>query len=151
MENSFVVLNGGATAPLGGLEVDSTDVDMVYVTVAGNTATAGVPATINCVQTVTGTIRNSVLVSGGASVDAAGCAQVTFEGNGADTDAGPGNTNVGAMQASWFTGANDFHLAPGHPFGDVATWKTGDPAKDYDGDARPGTDGTPDVAGADEP
>ena len=151
MENSFVVLNGGATAPLGGLEVDSTAVDMVYVTVAGNAATAGAPATMNCVQTVTGAVRNSVLVSGGASVDAAGCAQVTFEGNGADTDLGAGNTNVGAMQAGWFAGANDFHLAAGHPFGDVATWKTGDPGKDYDGDARPGTDGAPDVAGADEP
>ena len=149
MENSFVVANGTSSASAG-ISVTNGALAVRYTTVADNSA-MGVD-TMQCLGGASGEVRNSILVDDVAnSVDVAGCNQVTFEGNGADGDLGAGNKDVGAQNLSWFTGANDFHLAPGHPFGDVATWKTGDPAKDYDGDARPGTDGTPDVAGADEP
>jgi hypothetical protein len=33
----------------------------------------------------------------------------------------------------------------------AAIWQTGDPTTDIDGDPRPSTDGSPDIAGADIP
>jgi hypothetical protein len=56
---------------------------------------------------------------------------------------------------SWFTGfaGGDFHLSGTHPAALelAATWMTGDPTTDIDGDARPTMDGATDVAGADVP
>jgi hypothetical protein len=47
----------------------------------------------------------------------------------------------------------DFLLATQHAaaINTGATWMTGDPTADIDGDPRPSTDGSPDVAGADIP
>lgn len=55
---------------------------------------------------------------------------------------------------SWFEGFNlgDFHLNSGmYPLEieTAATWTTGDPSIDINGDTRPDIDGTPDFAGAD--
>jgi hypothetical protein len=66
----------------------------------------------------------------------------------------PGNAAAPFMSA-WFVSyaAGDFHLSGTHPavINTAAIWITGDPPTDIDGDPRPTTDGTPDVAGADVP
>jgi len=152
LENVFVVANGTGVSMFGGAKVVDSQVEWVYVTMAANTASG--EDSVQCVGGISGSIRNSLFFGTAInSVDIAGCGGLTFEGNASDTDLGGGNTNAGMLDVSWFVnpGSNDFHLAPGHPFGGVATWKDGDPLVDYDGDARPGMDGAADVAGADVP
>ena len=148
LENTFITQNGnGGTSP--GIRATGGTLDVRYVTVAGNIASGA--DSLQCMGGFTGDVRNSLLF--GLSTDSVNCAGAAFAGNASDTDLGGGNVNEGPIQQSWFTdfNAGDFHLAPGHPFGGVATWKDGDPLVDYDGDARPGMDGAADVAGADVP
>ncbi|MBK8241533.1 MAG: hypothetical protein IPK74_38980 [Deltaproteobacteria bacterium] len=74
----------------------------------------------------------------------------------------PGGSNIttaGVMGATesmrWFAGyaSGNFHLTPMAPAAilTAAQWQAGDPLVDIDGDARPGVDGSADVAGADIP
>ena len=53
-----------------------------------------------------------------------------------------GSTSTVATSASWEVRQD---------FANVATWETGDPPFDFDGDLRPTTDDTSDYAGADIP
>ncbi len=68
----------------------------------------------------------------------------------------PGNVELGPMaNTMWFVDYpnGNFHLTPNAPaaLSTAATWQTGDPKTDIDGDLRPTTDGTADYAGADIP
>jgi hypothetical protein len=67
-----------------------------------------------------------------------------------------GNISLGEMaNTSWFVNyaQGDFHLSGTHPaaVNTAASWQNSDPTIDIDGDARPSTNGAPDVAGADVP
>ena len=42
-----------------------------------------------------------------------------------------------------------YRAIPGSPLDDLAMWQEGDPRIDFDGDARPSGDNSPDFAGAD--
>jgi hypothetical protein len=96
------------------------------------------------------TIRNSIALNYSAAAEIA-CANATVE-----------NVFVDATfdeDSNWFVDfANgDFHIAPNapttftEPLSTFATWTTGDPLFDIDGDARVGIDGASDYAGADVP
>ncbi|MBK8717449.1 MAG: hypothetical protein IPN32_22290 [Deltaproteobacteria bacterium] len=74
--------------------------------------------------------------------------------NATETNHNGTNTPVGDFNTDWFSDANaDFHLTPMAPAAilTAAQWQSGDPLIDIDGDARPGVDGSADVAGADIP
>jgi hypothetical protein len=82
------------------------------------------------------------------------CAGVDISASALELDVA-GNSALGSMNTTWFINyaGGDFHLSGTHPaaINTAATWTTGDPATDIDGDPRPLTDGSPDFAGADVP
>ena len=95
-------------------------------------------------------VRNSILV--GSDTSSIDCT-VLDASNSAFDEAVTGNENVGALVPGWFesvAGANFSLSATGQTeFADIAIWETGDPPFDFEGDARPNTDGAMDFAGAD--
>ncbi len=148
--NSFVGGNGGnGFSPTTGLELDGVDVSLSYVTVAFNEGDGA--DSFQCSAT-TGTLRNSIVLgSDPASFDCPGVSadHTAFD----DVIAGAGNEDVSPASGAWFANpVSDFHVtvSGASTFSAVAEWTTGDPAADIDGtDARPSSDGSPDVAGAD--
>ena len=147
-ENSVLGANGSGLVDAQALRVVDSSFDLRYVTMAGNDGT-GV-SSILCTGASNGSIRNGIVV--GVDPGSVECRDLVIETSATDdTLRGDGVVPVGTFEASWFVapGSGDFHLAPGHPFTDVAQWETGDPPVDLDGDRRPLRAGTPDVAGAD--
>lgn len=148
--NSFVGGNGGnGFSPTTGLSLDDVDVDLSYVTVAFNEGDGA--DSFQCTAT-TGTLRNSIVLgSDPASFDCPGVSadHTAFD----DVIAGSGNEDVSPASGAWFVNpVSDFHVTVSGStiFSAIAEWTTGDPAADIDGtDARPNSDGAPDVAGAD--
>jgi hypothetical protein len=134
------------------LDILGGTADVVYSTLVAGFGTA---KALNCAGGGAGSsIRNSLIVARTDNPEIVGCDQAEI-GDNAIEAALAGNTSLGAMNIAWFPGAAmaDFHLGMNVPatISTAATWQTGDPATDIDGDARPTVDGTPDYAGADIP
>jgi hypothetical protein len=149
IENSMV---GGDVNDQTALDILGGTVDVVYSTLFAGFGTA---KALNCAGGGAGSsVRNSLIVARTDNPEIVGCDQAEV-GDNAIEAALAGNTSLGAMNIAWFPGAAmaDFHLGMNAPatISTAATWQTGDPATDIDGDARPTVDGTPDYAGADVP
>lgn len=146
--SSFV---GVSIADVPGMSVAAGNVEIVYTSVVGGTAAS--PA-LFCNQGGGVVIRNSMVVSRDAGPEVV-CAGAQVTGSALEMEI-QGNTVLGVMpDGSWFANYNggDFHLSAMAPteIATSATWQTGDPATDIDGDPRPATDGALDYAGADVP
>jgi hypothetical protein len=150
LRNCIIGGNGTGAGPSRGITVDASTLDVLYSTIARNDADTANDS-LSCVGASTVTVRNSILV--GRDDPSVQCAVATIEDSALDQASG-GNTNVGAIQNTWFdsVAGNVFTRSAvgGGVFGDVAQWQVSDPLVDIDGDPRP-TEPGPDVAGADIP
>ncbi|MBK6918554.1 MAG: hypothetical protein IPH07_14260 [Deltaproteobacteria bacterium] len=149
VRSSFV---GGQTNNRIALAITNSDADVHYSTLASLATGAG--RTVQCTSPGNVTIRNSLVVLDGTTNDEILCAGVVLDYNATETNHNGTNTPVGDFNTDWFSDANaDFHLTPMAPAAilTAAQWQSGDPLIDIDGDARPGVDGSADVAGADIP
>ncbi|MBP7290571.1 MAG: hypothetical protein KBB21_28350, partial [Nannocystaceae bacterium] len=114
-----------------------------------------------CNAGATVTVRNSLLLSRADAASDIQCSNASISDSVTEANfpGGSNITTVGVMGAtesmSWFAGyaSGNFHLTPMAPAAilTAAQWQSGDPLVDIDGDARPGVDGSADVAGADIP
>lgn len=150
--NSFVAVNGGPFSQNGGIYLTgSAGLDAVYTTVIGNNADTNA-GSLHCPSPGTVKLRNSVLFGANpaTSVNCPG-AQATDSVVDAMTLGGEGVTVLGKYDTKWFVNPalGDFHITDLAPFDDIARWRLGDPAVDYDGDVRPTDELAPDYAGAD--
>jgi len=117
----------------------SGSLDLLYTTVVGN---FGASSTALSCSGGTTDVRNCILAS--RSNDAVDCAAATITTS--------LEAEGGAYQESWFDlDGGDLTLAVPADFANVAIWEGGDPPFDFDGDARPNTDGANDYPGADVP
>lgn len=124
----------------------SETVDLRYVTLVGNAVG------LSCESGADGSVRNSILVNPGTSVQ--GCSGVGFVNNAHDQPgAGLGGTVVPEYDPGWFviSGASRFFLSDSGQdiFEGIADWDEGDPLVDIEGDARPQE--MPGYPGVDEP
>ncbi len=152
VENSFITSNGTAFSTFAGIYMtNNAELTAVYSTIIDNNATMYADS-LHCVNPGLITLRNSVIFgqSEPTSVNCAG-AEATHSVVDSMAIAGEGTQKFPTVQAAWFKdpASGDFHIKALAPFKDVAKWTTGDPAIDFDGEARPAVDGTPDYAGAD--
>lgn len=152
LENTFVVSNGSSFSSFAGAYLtNNAELTAIYSTIIDNDASMNADS-LHCVNPGLITIRNSVIFGQSAqtSVNCSG-AEATESVVDAMPIAGAGTQVMPTVQASWFKDpANgDFHIKAAAPFKDVAKWTSGDPTVDFDGEARPDVDGTPDYAGAD--
>ena len=148
VRNSVLAANGSGFQPTTGLRVTGSSLDLLYTSVVANDG--NVQDSLSC-SNATVTVRNSLLF--GVSDDSVGCPGLGATYSAADSNAG-GLNDVGPLNPMWFQTlpTNPALTAMGlAEFGDVAQWQSGDPLIDIDGDARPGVDGSADVAGADIP
>jgi hypothetical protein len=155
LENSFVVTNGGSFTAISGIVASNgATVDALYSTIADNDGKAGVEDSIDCTNAGAVALRNAIVFgqSAATSVDCAGATATTSVIDSMMLT-GEGNVTVPGLDPAWFVDpeTGNFAIKAGAPFEDVAVWLTGDPTGDYDGDARPGSDGAKDYAGADRP
>ncbi len=154
--NSIIGNNGSGGAMVSGLTLDgSVEVDILYSTIAFNFAFG--PQALACSQGATGSIRNSI-VFGSGDQNSVECTSIEFTTSAVDSNDLMGSMNKffspGELQLGWFVDVlgGDFHLTGNGPeFNGVAVWSDGDPSVDYDGEARPVVDSSPDFAGADIP
>jgi len=112
----------------------SAEVDLRYVTMVGNTVG------LECDNTTDGSVRNSILLNGGASIQ--GCYQLGLNNNAHDQPGqGLGGTVVEDYDPTWFviSGPSRFILSASgqEVFADIADWDEGDPLFDIEGDPRP--------------
>jgi hypothetical protein len=144
LENSFV--GGGNNNNVSAIHVVSGTVDMTCSTVGSGFGTS---SALLCDGDQNVTVRNSLLVSA-SDDDELQCPSASVTSSALEMANGD-NLLLGSMSSAWFTDYDngDFHIAQAQPgLEAAATWQTGDPATDIDGDLRPTTDG-PDFAGAD--
>ncbi len=148
VRNSYI---GGLANAQPGVKVAQGHVELLYTTVATGVDTAAISCTDPAAKL---SIRNSLIVSRINGDAIVGCSDLEITTSALE-DAIPGNTALGEWNDnSWFTnfGAGDLSLNQYPPeLEGAATWLSGDPTTDIDGDPRPTTDGTPDFAGADIP
>ena len=143
VENCFVA----GALDVSAVNVQSSNAAIVYSTVG--TTTLGSVAALTCNGAATVGLRNSIVATnGGAPGTELGCG----------LDVGVGNWTEDAFEAldpSWFSNFNngDYLLTPSGDatFADIATWQTGDPHTDIDGQPRVAIDGQAEHAGADVP
>ncbi|WAS98386.1 hypothetical protein [Nannocystis punicea] len=154
--NSYVSNNGAsAESNYGGLLTgQGHELSLVYSTVVNNLSEVGARS-LQCMPDAgPTTVRNSVIIALIApSID---CATVTFENSAIDEGQMDGDTNIPAVMAdamAWFDPqvGGVYKAKAGTPLADLAVWKDGDPATDYNGDPRPTTNDATDYAGADRP
>lgn len=138
----------GPGAATGFRTLGSPSLDVRYVTIAGNTTSLACDASPG----PSGVIRNSLLTgTADPAISGTACDLLTYVGNAVD------QADYGALiehyDSAWFTDAesSDFHLTPSGAaaVGAAATWASGDPAFDIDGEPRP-RDGAG-APGVDEP
>ncbi len=154
VENSFISSNGNFEVPGGGVYLgDGASLEVLYTTFVDNIAAAGNPFSVAC-ETAKETVelRNSVAINKGLNTLCEGAIVETT----AWTTSDPQNNNIAVD-----FGSLDMYLAedakvlgvyraiPGSKLDALAMWKDGDPRVDFDGDARPSGDNSPDFAGAD--
>lgn len=155
LENSFVVTNGGSFAANAGVVLNSgATFDALYSTIADNDGKAGVEDSLDCTGAGEVSLRNSV-VFGKSDATSVGCDGASASNSVFDSDklSGADNMVIKILDPDWFVNPEqgDFSVKAGTPLEDAALWKTGDPVVDFNGDARPATDGAADYAGADRP
>lgn len=155
IENSYIATNGGSFAAIAGLVLSNgATLDAVYTTIVDNDGKAGIEDSLDCTGAGEVKLRNSI-VFGKTDVTSVGCAGATASYSVVDSGmlTGEMNTVIKVPMQEWFIEpeTGNFGVNPGAPFEDVAQWKTGDPAVDFDGTARPDSDGAPDYVGADRP
>lgn len=148
VRNCFV--GGAGEFNTNAFEVAGGSATILYSTLVG--PLVGPPDdALACAAGTSVTVRNSVLTSGvdDAEVNCPGVA-VTYSAT-QTAIKGEGNVMLPAFDSGWFADStDDFHLSGNPPpVSEVAQWQDGDPRVDIDGDARPGTDGAADYAGAD--
>jgi len=160
--NSVIGGNGLFGQPTTAVLVEDTDFSILYTTVANNfgggSNNGPVEATLECRGDSDGEVRNSILLSPDPDqIDNEGCPNMEANNSAVDTmDLDGMGSVVIAYDADFFVMpfAPDFHLDPAFPdspFDGLAVWQDGDPIRDFDGDARPTSDGDPDWAGYDVP
>jgi len=136
LRNCMVGSGGDVDVPA--ILVNGGNLDATYTTILGGLGSA---RALECTSG-SATVRNSIITTGGGS-DALVCP-------GADI---PGSVVENTANPDWFENYNqgDASLtdAGETQFADFATWEDGDPPFDFEGDARPASDGSPDHAGAD--
>lgn len=147
LRNSFV---GGSSTEIA-VQVNESAANIIYSSLAPSSI--GVARALACSSGDSVFVRNSILVSGGGAVgDEINCPGAQLSGSATEETVG---AFPNANPDDWFVGFNqgDLHLQNQGltVFQDVATWSSGDPPTDIDGNARPDEDGTPDYAGADVP
>ena len=152
LDNSFV---GGNVTDVAALAVADGTAQVLYSTLAAGAKVLVDPTALSCTMGDQTTVRNSILVSPAAE-PAVACSGATIESCVLeDTTDFPNNAEV-AFSPTWFVNyaTGDFSLntmtVPAI-VATAATWQSGDPKTDIDGDLRPTTPGTPDYAGADIP
>lgn len=150
LRNSFV--EGDFDVPV--MTVNASTANVLYSTLGGS---GGASASLNCIDPLAVTVRNSILISRADAASDLLCpeAAMTYSATEALVP-GTGNVAVGPLDMTdatmWFAGYNNGNFgltAAGEAtFADIALWVVGDPPTDIDGDPRPTEDATPDVAGA---
>lgn len=135
LRNSMVGANVNTDAVMN----TGGELEVLYSTLVGNFGSSSLALSCSGGST---TVRNSITVS--RADDAVNCPgssiSNTFEAAG------------GSYDEDWFDlDGGDLSLNDGADFDGVASWENGDPPFDFNGDARPGIDGTADYAGADVP
>ncbi len=146
LELHTTALGPGAT--IGFRTLGSPSLDVRYVTIAGNTTSLACDASPG----PSGVIRNSLLAgTADPAISGTACELLTYVGNAVD-QAGYGAL-IDHYDSAWFSDAasSDFHLTSSGAaeVGAAATWASGDPALDIDGEPRP-RDGAG-APGVDEP
>lgn len=153
--NSFITGNGTQNfGEYGGIRTaQGNELHLIYSTVVNNLSETG-PRSLQCVDAGAAEIRNSVLI--GFAPPSIDCPGGVFTGSAIDEGAVDGDGNLAAtvldimtffnpQMAGVYTAKADTGIAT------LAKWKDGDPKTDFDGTARPNTDGADDFAGADRP
>ncbi|MBK8717448.1 MAG: hypothetical protein IPN32_22285 [Deltaproteobacteria bacterium] len=151
VRNSFVGGNGNGAAGTRGISCTDSDALILYSSLVRNDADTDDSLACNGGSNVE--VRNTLLL--GRDPSSINCGATITYSVVDEMFAGTGNHQVAMLNNAWFGDvfSNDFTpTAMGlAEFGDVAQWQSGDPLVDIDGDARPGIDGSADVAGADIP
>jgi len=154
--NSYISNNGSnAESNYGGLLTgQGHELELLYSTVVNNLSEVGARSLLCMPDAGPTTVRNSVVIAFVApSID---CPTVTFENSAIDEGKVDGDTNLLAVMEdamAWFEQqvGGVYKAKADTPIASLAVWKDGDPATDFNGDPRPGTDGGTDYAGADRP
>lgn len=154
--NSYVSNNSfNAESYYGGLLTgQSHELKLLYTTVLNNLSETGARSLLCMPDAGPVHVRNSVIIAFVApSID---CPGATFEYSAIDEGKVDGDTNLAAVMGdamAWFEPqvGGVYKAKAGTPLANLAVWKAGDPATDFDGDERPGVDGEADYAGADRP
>jgi hypothetical protein len=149
LDNSFV--GGGNVANRAAIDIVDGTLQMNFTTVGSGFGTS---AALRCTDGGATTVQNSLLVSA-SDADEVQCVGASVTDSALEMSMG-NNTALGPLMGGWFVDydSGDFHLVPNmYPVAidTAATWQTGDPSTDIDGDPRPTQDGSPDFAGADVP
>jgi hypothetical protein len=132
----------GANVNTDAVDSSGANLEVLYSTLVGNGAFGDNTSLALSCSGGSVTVRNSITVSrASAAVSCPGSSiSNTIEAAG------------GSYNESWFDlDGGDLSLNDGSDFEGEALWEEGDPPFDYDGDARPNTDGAADYAGADIP
>jgi len=154
-----IVVNGGGMLMLENSFVGGPQNQRIInvldgqISVQYSTVGAGFGATSRAIGCAGGVgvgsvVRNSVVVSY-SSENEIDCPAIEIVDGFIEGESGETFTDL----SGWFVGFEEgnFHLSATHPvaIATAATWQTGDPATDIDGDLRPTIDGASDFAGAD--
>ena len=150
LRNVIIAGNGTGTSPRGFVTTAATPFTMVYTTITYNAGTNA--GAINCAGEAARSVRNSILVSN-SFANAINCGENLTVTNSvisdADYEGEPSNLSVTDDVGLLFDG--EFEIGVGSVADGVAMWMDGDPLFDINGVMRPGTTGSPDAAGANEP
>jgi hypothetical protein len=153
IENSYIVQNGNAFGSISAITAGaSAMVDVVYSTIVDNDAMNG--ESLHCTNPGPVELRNAI-VFGKSEASSVTCPTAMARDSVVDAP-GLTGTNVihePVLEPAWFVApaTGNFAVKGGAPFEGVAVWRVGDPAVDYDGDARITDDGAMDYTGADRP
>lgn len=155
-ENSFITSNGNMQNGAGGIYLGAgARLEAVYTTWVDNQAAAGTQYSVACdedADTETVEVRNSVAINKGFNTLCDGASVATTAWS---TEAPTGSNiavgfaDLGAYLAADVSLMGVYRAIPGSALNDLAMWEDGDPAIDFDGDARPSGNNSPDFAGAD--
>jgi len=135
LRNSMV----GANVNTDAIVNSGAELEVLYSTLVGNFGASSLA--LSCSGGTTA-VRNSITVS--RADDAVSCPGASISNT--------SEASGGSYDENWFDlDGGDLSLNDGDDFDGVAIWENGDPPFDFNGDARPGIDGTADYAGADVP
>ncbi len=155
LRSSVLANNGTSGGPSAAIRAsgDST-LQIRYSTLALNAGEDGA-ASVRCTASVTGEIRNSVIVSD--ALPSFDCPSVAVRRSVLD-DTPLDSQDVVVLQeynSAWFesvgTGDVSIRDPASSPFADVAVWQVGDPLREFAGGRRLGYPGRVEFAGADQP